>query len=93
MTYDTTEGYKFKVGYDLDLTYVGFTRGQSSVLQEFKTLEGDVLCFAAKGTAMFFQALIEGKITINLNRTFRGNFVMKKQGQNARWEPNYVLEV
>lgn len=79
----------FKVGmpYSFILKFDCFERGNSSVLQLFRTKDDYILRFAAKGTALLFKSLANDIIVINGDGCFCGTFVKRKQGQYYRWEP------
>lgn len=83
--------------YKLEMTPVGYSRGRSSVTQEFMaTTVNDVevdygstrIVFSAKGTHLLLDRISSGALTMKYSKqTIKGFFVMKKQGYVYRWEP------
>lgn len=88
-----TQEYGFTPIFEAVLTPSGFGRGQSSVTQKFKTVEGAEYSMAAKFTHVLLDLIADGTIPVTKNALgdpgFLVRFKFTKQGENVYLEPFY----
>ncbi len=85
--------YGYTPIFEAVLTPSGFGRGQSSVTQKFKTVEGAEYSMAAKFTHVLLDLIADGTIPVTKNALgdpgFLVRFKFTKQGENVYMEPFY----
>lgn len=84
-TYNETEGYEYKKPYKLKVKYNSSWRGRSAAVTELITSTGDCLCFGLSGIESIIRGFECGQLKVD-NGYIVGKFIMRKRGQNARWE-------
>lgn len=71
------------------LTFVGHSRGRSSVTMNFKDEKGFEVIIGPAGIDMFIKAVSEGKVQIDADGRFLMQMIFTKKGQNVYAEPFY----
>lgn len=71
------------------LTFVGHSRGRSSVTMNFKDENDFPVIIGPCGIDMFIKAVSDGKITVGSDGRFLMQFIFTKKGANVYAEPFY----
>jgi hypothetical protein len=82
---NTPEGEPHKV-YHLDLKPDSFSRGRSSVTQNFVSKDGVRYCMSAKSTAKLLEGLSDGSVYVVEDGYFRFWAIQVKQGDQLSLE-------
>lgn len=85
MEYDKSKGYEYNTEYEIEIDLGGAYRGRSAAGIIFTLPNDQPAYFSCSGVKDLLNGVSTGKVEVMGEGKFKGKFIMKKRGANARW--------